>query len=194
MIVLPDYIWVFSVFLLLWLNLKPSRWILVPCSFGLYKLLSCCRGPLIIHVMIVPYVCSRFSVKTLIDRSCFETIDDTSPEFNNFAAILEQILSHRLKGMLINFLTGGDFAMRICLYKTSVHLYKLLDAEWKHWLSSCVYPLAVTFLIFCITMEKWKQLFLWTCFQWSCWKPSGLVIKQVSVAMVLSSVCFSALW
>ncbi|KAF4800615.1 RUN domain-containing protein 3B [Turdus rufiventris] len=41
----------------------------------------------------------RFSVKTLIDRSCFETIDDTSPEFNNFAAILEQILSHRLKGM-----------------------------------------------------------------------------------------------
>lgn len=53
--------------------------------------------------MIVLYFCSRFSVKTLIDRSCFETIDDTSPEFNNFAAILEQILSHRLKGMLINF-------------------------------------------------------------------------------------------
>ncbi|XP_032944017.1 RUN domain-containing protein 3B isoform X3 [Rhinolophus ferrumequinum] len=39
----------------------------------------------------------RFSVKTLIDRSCFETIDDSSPEFNNFAAILEQILTHRLK-------------------------------------------------------------------------------------------------
>ncbi|NXF52200.1 RUN3B protein, partial [Oceanites oceanicus] len=57
----------------------------------------------------------RFSVKTLIDRSCFETIDDTSPEFNNFAAILEQILSHRLKGMLINFLTGDVFAMRICM-------------------------------------------------------------------------------
>ncbi|KAM6421928.1 RUN domain-containing protein 3B isoform 3-T3 [Rhynochetos jubatus] len=45
----------------------------------------------------------RFSVKTLIDRSCFETIDDTSPEFNNFAAILEQILSHRLKGMITWF-------------------------------------------------------------------------------------------
>ncbi|XP_054017019.1 RUN domain-containing protein 3B isoform X2 [Dryobates pubescens] len=42
----------------------------------------------------------RFSVKTLIDRSCFETIDDTSPEFHNFAAILEQILSHRLKGQI----------------------------------------------------------------------------------------------
>ncbi|XP_048367194.1 RUN domain-containing protein 3B isoform X1 [Sphaerodactylus townsendi] len=42
----------------------------------------------------------RFSVKTLIDRSCFETIDDSSPEFNNFAAILEQILSHRLKGQI----------------------------------------------------------------------------------------------
>ncbi|XP_012498952.1 PREDICTED: RUN domain-containing protein 3B [Propithecus coquereli] len=42
----------------------------------------------------------RFSVKTLIDRSCFETIDDSSPGFNNFAAILEQILSHRLKGQV----------------------------------------------------------------------------------------------
>lgn len=72
--------------------------------------------------MVVPCLCSRFSVKTLIDRSCFETIDDTSPEFNNFAAILEQILSHRLKGMLINFLTGDDFAMRMCLYKTNVRL------------------------------------------------------------------------
>ena len=72
--------------------------------------------------MIVLYFSSRFSVKTLIDRSCFETIDDTSPEFNNFAAILEQILSHRLKGMLINFLAGDVFAMRICLYETSVHL------------------------------------------------------------------------
>uniref|UniRef100_A0A2I2YKV5 RUN domain-containing protein 3B n=1 Tax=Gorilla gorilla gorilla TaxID=9595 RepID=A0A2I2YKV5_GORGO len=44
-----------------------------------------------------------FSVKTLIDRSCFETIDDSSPEFNNFAAILEQILSHRLKGQVTWF-------------------------------------------------------------------------------------------
>jgi len=37
-------------------------------------------------------------VKTLIDRSCFETIDDTSAEFINFVSILEHILSHRLKG------------------------------------------------------------------------------------------------
>ncbi|XP_045554448.1 RUN domain-containing protein 3B isoform X1 [Salmo salar] len=40
----------------------------------------------------------RFSVKTLIDRSCLDTIDDSSPEFTNFVSILEQILSHRLKG------------------------------------------------------------------------------------------------
>ncbi|KAL6109219.1 rundc3b [Pungitius sinensis] len=40
----------------------------------------------------------RFSVKTLLDRSCFETIDDGSQEFVNFVSILEQILSHRLKG------------------------------------------------------------------------------------------------
>nr|XP_004662345.1 RUN domain-containing protein 3B isoform X6 [Jaculus jaculus] len=45
----------------------------------------------------------RYSVKTLIDRSCFETIDDSSPEFNNFAAVLEQILSHRLKGQVTWF-------------------------------------------------------------------------------------------
>ncbi|XP_013885097.1 RUN domain-containing protein 3B [Austrofundulus limnaeus] len=40
----------------------------------------------------------RFSVKTLLDRSCFDTIDDSSPEFINFVSILEHILSHRLKG------------------------------------------------------------------------------------------------
>ncbi|XP_022621934.1 RUN domain-containing protein 3B isoform X4 [Seriola dumerili] len=40
----------------------------------------------------------RFSVKTLLDRSCFETIDDSSPEFINFVSILEHILNHRLKG------------------------------------------------------------------------------------------------
>ncbi|KAJ8291018.1 hypothetical protein GJAV_G00020460 [Gymnothorax javanicus] len=45
----------------------------------------------------------RFSVKTLIDRSCFETIDDSSPEFINFVSILEQILSHRLKGQVTWF-------------------------------------------------------------------------------------------
>ncbi|KAM9308808.1 RUN domain-containing protein 3B isoform 3-T3 [Gastrophryne carolinensis] len=45
----------------------------------------------------------RFSVKTLIDRSCFETIDDSAAEFLNFASILEQILSHRLKGQLTWF-------------------------------------------------------------------------------------------
>ncbi|KAK6326911.1 RUN domain-containing protein 3B [Coregonus clupeaformis] len=45
----------------------------------------------------------RFSVKTLIDRSCLETIDDSSPEFTNFVSILEQILSHRLKGQTMWF-------------------------------------------------------------------------------------------
>ncbi|XP_024245313.2 RUN domain-containing protein 3B isoform X1 [Oncorhynchus tshawytscha] len=40
----------------------------------------------------------RFSVKTLLDRSCLDTIDESSPEFTNFVSILEQILSHRLKG------------------------------------------------------------------------------------------------
>ncbi|CAL8290776.1 unnamed protein product [Merluccius merluccius] len=45
----------------------------------------------------------RFSVKTLLDRSCFETIDDSSPEFINFVSILEHIFSHRLKGNMTWF-------------------------------------------------------------------------------------------
>ncbi|MBN3280329.1 RUN3B protein, partial [Polyodon spathula] len=45
----------------------------------------------------------RFSVKTLIDCSCYDTIDDSSPEFLNFVSILEQILSHRLKGQITWF-------------------------------------------------------------------------------------------
>ncbi|NXP45019.1 RUN3A protein, partial [Heliornis fulica] len=39
----------------------------------------------------------RFSVKTLLEKYTSEPIDDTSEEFVNFAAILEQILSHRFK-------------------------------------------------------------------------------------------------
>ncbi|CAL1611147.1 unnamed protein product [Knipowitschia caucasica] len=40
----------------------------------------------------------RFSVKTLLDRSCFETLEDSSSEFTNFVSILEHILSHKFKG------------------------------------------------------------------------------------------------
>ncbi|XP_008591621.1 PREDICTED: RUN domain-containing protein 3A-like, partial [Galeopterus variegatus] len=40
----------------------------------------------------------RFSVKTLLEKYTGEPIDDSSEEFVNFAAILEQILSHRFKG------------------------------------------------------------------------------------------------
>ncbi|XP_025773202.1 RUN domain-containing protein 3A [Puma concolor] len=38
-----------------------------------------------------------FSVKTLLEKYTAEPIDDSSEEFVNFAAILEQILSHRFK-------------------------------------------------------------------------------------------------
>uniref|UniRef100_A0A8D0EYP1 Uncharacterized protein n=1 Tax=Strix occidentalis caurina TaxID=311401 RepID=A0A8D0EYP1_STROC len=41
---------------------------------------------------------TRFSVKTLLEKYTAEPIDDSSEEFVNFAAILEQILSHRFKG------------------------------------------------------------------------------------------------
>ncbi|XP_041087297.1 RUN domain-containing protein 3A-like [Polyodon spathula] len=40
----------------------------------------------------------RFSVKSLLEKYTAEPIDDSSEEFINFAAILEQILSHRFKG------------------------------------------------------------------------------------------------
>ncbi|XP_005992277.1 RUN domain-containing protein 3A isoform X1 [Latimeria chalumnae] len=40
----------------------------------------------------------RFSVKTLLEKYTAEPIDDSSEEFINFAAILEQILSHRFRG------------------------------------------------------------------------------------------------
>lgn len=143
--------------------------------------------------MIVPYFFSRFSVKTLIDRSCFETIDDTSPEFNNFAAILEQILSHRLKGMLTSLLVmilPWEF-----VYTKQMYIYT----------NSLMLNESIGFLCLSVLLllSSWFPASLWKsesncfcekCFQWSCWKPSGLVIKQVNVAMVLSTVCFSALW
>lgn len=56
----------------------------------------------------------RFSVKTLLDRSCTETVDDSSSEFVNFASILEHILSHRLKGNEINKQqTGVQLSIRV---------------------------------------------------------------------------------
>ena len=36
-------------------------------------------------------------MKTLVEKSRYETIDDAAEEFINFAAILEQILNHRIK-------------------------------------------------------------------------------------------------
>lgn len=133
--------------------------------------------------MIVLYFSSRFSVKTLIDRSCFETIDDTSPEFNNFAAILEQILSHRLKGMLTSLLLmilpwEFVYTKRMCICANSLMLNESIGF------------LCVSVLLL---LPSWFSALLWKsksncfckiCCQWFCWKPSGLVIKQVNVAMV----------
>ncbi|XP_032821923.1 RUN domain-containing protein 3B-like isoform X2 [Petromyzon marinus] len=42
----------------------------------------------------------RFAVKALVERGGLEPVGDSSEEFVNFAAILEQVLSHRLKGQL----------------------------------------------------------------------------------------------
>uniref|UniRef100_A0A8B9UZP0 RUN domain-containing protein 3A n=1 Tax=Anas zonorhyncha TaxID=75864 RepID=A0A8B9UZP0_9AVES len=51
---------------------------------------------------------ARFSVKTLLEKYTAEPIDDSSEEFVNFAAILEQILSHRFKGPVSWFSSDGQ--------------------------------------------------------------------------------------
>ncbi|XP_064895643.1 RUN domain-containing protein 3A isoform X1 [Columba livia] len=50
----------------------------------------------------------RFSVKTLLEKYTADPIDDSSEEFVNFAAILEQILSHRFKGPISWFSSDGQ--------------------------------------------------------------------------------------
>uniref|UniRef100_A0A8C5ISN5 RUN domain containing 3A n=1 Tax=Junco hyemalis TaxID=40217 RepID=A0A8C5ISN5_JUNHY len=50
----------------------------------------------------------RFSVKTLLEKYTADPIDDSSEEFVNFAAILEQILSHRFKGPVSWFSSDGQ--------------------------------------------------------------------------------------
>ncbi|XP_031947594.1 RUN domain-containing protein 3A isoform X2 [Corvus moneduloides] len=49
-----------------------------------------------------------FSVKTLLEKYTADPIDDSSEEFVNFAAILEQILSHRFKGPVSWFSSDGQ--------------------------------------------------------------------------------------
>jgi len=59
-------------------------------------------------------------VKTLVEKSRYETIDDSAEEFINFAAILEQILNHRIKqrttwyGSSQETKTFWDFARLAC--------------------------------------------------------------------------------
>lgn len=69
----------------------------------------------------------RFSVKTLIDRSCLDTIDDSSPEFTNFVSILEQILSHRLKGRVTHTRAKSPSHLdhcRVAGYRSQYATYK----------------------------------------------------------------------
>ncbi|XP_026517695.1 RUN domain-containing protein 3A-like, partial [Terrapene carolina triunguis] len=60
------------------------------------------------HQGIAPQIMKSFSVKTLLEKYTTEPIDDSSEEFINFAAILEQILSHRFKGPVSWFSSDGQ--------------------------------------------------------------------------------------
>ncbi|XP_071477153.1 RUN domain-containing protein 3B-like isoform X1 [Diadema antillarum] len=42
----------------------------------------------------------RLAIKSLLGKSQYQAIDDSSPEFKNLATIMEHILSHRLKGQI----------------------------------------------------------------------------------------------
>uniref|UniRef100_A0A674IXS2 RUN domain-containing protein 3A n=1 Tax=Terrapene triunguis TaxID=2587831 RepID=A0A674IXS2_9SAUR len=71
------------------------------------KLLSASSAYLsVIYIYI--FLSGRFSVKTLLEKYTTEPIDDSSEEFINFAAILEQILSHRFKGPVSWFSSDGQ--------------------------------------------------------------------------------------
>ncbi|XP_069041917.1 RUN domain-containing protein 3A isoform X2 [Lepisosteus oculatus] len=65
-------------------------------AMGLSSKKASCRSVAVERKNLIT-VC-RFSVKTLLEKYTAEPIDDSSEEFINFAAILEQILSHRFKG------------------------------------------------------------------------------------------------
>ena len=40
----------------------------------------------------------RLSVKSLVEKSCFESVTEQCEEVQNFLAIMEHLLSHRMKG------------------------------------------------------------------------------------------------
>lgn len=77
------------------------------------------RRQLFVHRRNLIHVC-RLAVKTLVEKSRYETIDDSAEEFINFAAILEQILNHRIKqrttwyGSSQETKTFWDFARLAC--------------------------------------------------------------------------------
>lgn len=55
-----------------------------------------------IHRQNLLCVC-RLAIKSLIAKAQYQAIDDSCPEFKNFATIMEHILSHRLKGQVTWF-------------------------------------------------------------------------------------------
>lgn len=60
-------------------------------------------------------------------------------------------------------------------------------------LALCACPVAVVFLMVYTAVERSRSGFYQMRFCCLCWKPSWLVIKELDVAMVLSSACFPAL-
>lgn len=73
----------------------------------------------------VPSLFSRFSVKTLLEKYTAEPIDDSSEEFINFAAILEHILSHRLKGNE----PAWDSSCTDCMLKKKPHVAYVVNTS-----------------------------------------------------------------
>ena len=55
-------------------------------------------------------------MKALIDQSCFKPIDDNNYSLHNFCAVLEQILSHRLKRKPPVYLNSNLFRTSLCCF------------------------------------------------------------------------------
>ena len=65
-----------------------------PCSLHPRSTVQMIMG----HGPLCSYVLHRMCVKSLVDKSAFESITDECPHLTNFCIVMEHILSHRLQG------------------------------------------------------------------------------------------------
>ncbi len=70
-------------------------------SFAQHLLLFSCY-----FIFSTPVINNRMCVKSIVDKSAFESINDDCPHLNNFCNVMEHIFSHRLQGQLLHTFHG----------------------------------------------------------------------------------------